>query len=150
MPIIPMPATPRAIEPRVPPFGRRRLIGALAVGGAVAAAAPYRAFAAPLKPRPAEYLVFIDGKRSGTYTTEFVPRKNGFTATTSMSIRVDVLFITAYDTDPGVRNPGFSSPPGLLADTKFREGFAVLHLEQHFGRAADDGEIVELEKIKIR
>jgi hypothetical protein len=66
------------------------------LGGAVIAAAPYRAFAAPLKPRAAEYLVFIDGKRSGTYTTEFVPRKGGFTATTSMSIRVDVLFVTAY------------------------------------------------------
>ncbi len=42
-----------------------------------------------------------------------------------------IRHITAWDADPGVRNPGFSSPPGLLADTKFREGFAVLHRLGH-------------------
>jgi hypothetical protein len=96
MPIVPVFTKPPVLNPRFQRIGRRRFIQSVALGGAVAATFPYRAFAVPLKPRPAEYLVFIDGKRSGTYTTEFVPRKNGFTATTSMSIRVDVLFVTAY------------------------------------------------------
>jgi predicted TIM-barrel fold metal-dependent hydrolase len=38
-----------------------------------------------------------------------------------------IRHIVAYDADPQVRNPAFSSPPGMMADTKFREGFAVLH-----------------------
>ncbi len=38
-----------------------------------------------------------------------------------------IRHIVAYDDDPQVRNPAFSSPPGLLGDKKFREGFAVLH-----------------------
>ena len=42
-----------------------------------------------------------------------------------------IRHITAYDADPKVRNPGFSFPPGLLGDTKFREGFAVLHRLGH-------------------
>jgi predicted TIM-barrel fold metal-dependent hydrolase len=38
-----------------------------------------------------------------------------------------IRHIVAWDADPQVRNPAFSSPPGLLADNRFREGFAVLH-----------------------
>jgi predicted TIM-barrel fold metal-dependent hydrolase len=38
-----------------------------------------------------------------------------------------IRHIVAYDDDPQVRNPAFSSLPGLLGDKKFREGFAVLH-----------------------
>jgi L-fuconolactonase len=37
-----------------------------------------------------------------------------------------IRHITAYDADPVVRNPAYTPPPGLLADKKFREGFAVL------------------------
>jgi len=38
-----------------------------------------------------------------------------------------IRHIVAYDPDPQVRNPAFSSPPGVMADAKFRKGFAVLH-----------------------
>jgi L-fuconolactonase len=38
-----------------------------------------------------------------------------------------IRHIVAHDDDPQVRNPAFSSPPGMMADKKFREGFAVLH-----------------------
>ena len=37
-----------------------------------------------------------------------------------------IRHITAWDADASVRNPAYSPPPGLLGDTKFREGFAVL------------------------
>jgi L-fuconolactonase len=37
-----------------------------------------------------------------------------------------IRHIVAYDNDPQVRNPAFSSPPGLLGDAKFREGVKVL------------------------
>jgi L-fuconolactonase len=37
-----------------------------------------------------------------------------------------IRHIVAYDADPQVRNPAFSSPPGIMADAKFREGFATL------------------------
>jgi L-fuconolactonase len=37
-----------------------------------------------------------------------------------------IRHIVAWDADPQVRNPAFSSPRGVLADAKFREGFKVL------------------------
>ena len=37
-----------------------------------------------------------------------------------------IRHIVAYDADPQVRNPAFSSPPGMMADATFREGFATL------------------------
>ncbi|MGB9366776.1 MAG: amidohydrolase family protein [Xanthobacteraceae bacterium] len=37
-----------------------------------------------------------------------------------------IRHIVAYDPDPQVRNPAFSSPPGTMADAKFREGFGAL------------------------
>jgi predicted TIM-barrel fold metal-dependent hydrolase len=37
-----------------------------------------------------------------------------------------IRHIVAYDGDPQIRNPAFSSPPGVMADAKFREGFRVL------------------------
>jgi predicted TIM-barrel fold metal-dependent hydrolase len=37
-----------------------------------------------------------------------------------------IRHIVAYDADPQVRNPAFSSPPGIMADAKFREGFKTL------------------------
>ena len=37
-----------------------------------------------------------------------------------------IRHITAWDADPGVRNPGNPAVPGMLGDAKFREGFAVL------------------------
>ncbi len=37
-----------------------------------------------------------------------------------------IRHITAWDEDPQVRNPGNPAVPGMLADSKFREGFAVL------------------------
>jgi hypothetical protein len=73
----------------------RRAALRLTAGAAGALLMPRRLFAAPPE-RPLSYLVFVDGKRSGTYNVEFVPRAGGFTATSAMSIRVDVAFITAY------------------------------------------------------
>jgi L-fuconolactonase len=37
-----------------------------------------------------------------------------------------IRHITAWDEDPQVRNPGNPAVPRMLADSKFREGFAVL------------------------
>lgn len=37
-----------------------------------------------------------------------------------------IRHITAWDADPTLMNPAYAPPPGLLADTKFREGFACL------------------------
>jgi len=37
-----------------------------------------------------------------------------------------IRHITAYDADPTLMNPAYSPPPGLMADAKFREGFACL------------------------
>jgi L-fuconolactonase len=37
-----------------------------------------------------------------------------------------IRHITAWDADSSVRNPAYSPPGGLLGDTAFREGFAVL------------------------
>jgi predicted TIM-barrel fold metal-dependent hydrolase len=37
-----------------------------------------------------------------------------------------IRHITAWDTDPSIRNPAYSPPPGLLGENSFREGFAVL------------------------
>ncbi len=78
-----------------PPISRRAALRLTAAGAAGALLMPHRLFAA-VPERPLSYLVFVDGKRSGTYTVEFVPRGGGFTATSAMSIRVDIAFITAY------------------------------------------------------
>jgi predicted TIM-barrel fold metal-dependent hydrolase len=37
-----------------------------------------------------------------------------------------IRHITSWDPDESIRNPDYPSPPGLLADRTFREGFAVL------------------------
>jgi L-fuconolactonase len=37
-----------------------------------------------------------------------------------------IRYITAWDADASVRNPAYSPPQGLLGDSAFREGFAVL------------------------
>ncbi len=37
-----------------------------------------------------------------------------------------IRHITAWDADASVRNPAYNPPRGLLADSSFREGFAVL------------------------
>lgn len=37
-----------------------------------------------------------------------------------------IRHITAWDADPVLNNPAYAPPPGLLADRKFREGFARL------------------------
>ncbi|MBO0710011.1 MAG: amidohydrolase family protein [Acetobacteraceae bacterium] len=37
-----------------------------------------------------------------------------------------IRHITAWDADPVLNNPAYAPPPGLLADGKFREGFARL------------------------
>jgi L-fuconolactonase len=37
-----------------------------------------------------------------------------------------IRYITSWDADASIRNPEYPSPPGLLADKTFREGFALL------------------------
>ncbi|HWE17767.1 MAG TPA: amidohydrolase family protein [Hyphomicrobiaceae bacterium] len=37
-----------------------------------------------------------------------------------------IRYITAWDADTSVRNPAYSPPQGLLGDSAFRQGFAVL------------------------
>ena len=74
---------------------RRRALNMLAAGSAAAVLRPTGLFAATRMP-PQNYLVFVDSARSGTYNVEFVPRDGGFTATSAMSVRVEVAFITAY------------------------------------------------------
>ena len=75
-------------------LGRREALRLTAAGAVGAVLRPRRLLAAS-RP-PLEFLVFVDGKRSGTYGVEFVPRADGFTALSAMSIRVEVAFITAY------------------------------------------------------
>lgn len=82
-------------EPSRLRIDRRAALTLVAGGAAGTLLAPRRLFAAP-SDRPLDYLVFVNGKRSGTYTVEFVPRVEGFTAVSAMSIRVELAFITAY------------------------------------------------------
>jgi hypothetical protein len=84
-----------------PHISRRRglaLVGSGIVAGMSAAAAPRRAVAAPVSeiPPTVNYNIFVDGDHSGSQHVDFVPRPQGFTATTHMSIRVEVLFVTAF------------------------------------------------------
>lgn len=77
----------------------RRHSLALAAGGIVAGmgvtASPRRAAASEIPP-PINYNIFVDGDHSGAQHVDFVPRPQGFTATTHMSIRVEVMFVTAF------------------------------------------------------
>jgi hypothetical protein len=84
-----------------PRLSRRDTL-ALVAGGVVAgigtAAAPRDAAAAPTTeiPPAINYQIFVDGDQSGSQHVAFVPRSEGFTATTHMSIRVEVMFVTAF------------------------------------------------------
>jgi Family of unknown function (DUF6134) len=77
-------------------MSRRAALAIIAAGGAAIVTTRQRALAAASALHARRYLVFVDGRRSGTYDIEFVPRDHGFTAIAAMSIRVDVAFITAY------------------------------------------------------
>lgn len=78
-------------------MSRRSALGLMATAGAgVVLPCAAGAEGVALPKAPLRYLVFVDGSRSGTYNVEFVPRAGGFTATSAMSIRVEVAFITAY------------------------------------------------------
>jgi hypothetical protein len=84
-----------------PLISRRRTLGVVAggiVGGVGSALAPRSAAAGPttgIRP-PVNYQIFVDGDHSGSQHVDFVTREQGFTATTHMSIRVEVLFVTAF------------------------------------------------------
>jgi Family of unknown function (DUF6134) len=82
-------------------LSRRQTLG-VAAGGVVAglsgALAGRGAAAGPangIRP-PVNYNVYVDGDHSGSQHVDFVSREQGFTATTHMSIRVEVLFVTAF------------------------------------------------------
>ena len=56
-----------------------------------------------------------------------------------------IRHITSWDSDESLRNPDYPSPPGLLADRTFREGFAVLgHLGLSFDAMLYHPQIDEL------
>ena len=78
------------------PLSRRRALGLLAAGGAMTFAGRGQAMANDQIPQTLHYQAFVDGSRSGTQDIEFVPREHGFTVMSSLSIRVDVLFVTVY------------------------------------------------------
>ncbi|MBV8653284.1 MAG: hypothetical protein JO255_17590 [Alphaproteobacteria bacterium] len=82
-------------------ISRRRSLALVAgglVAGAGAAVAPRRSQAAPSSeiPPAVNYQIFVDGDLSGSQHVDFVPRPQGFTATSHMSIRVEVMFVTAF------------------------------------------------------
>jgi hypothetical protein len=84
-----------------PRISRRRSLALVAgglVAGAGAVVAPRRSQAAPSSeiPPAVNYQIFVDGDLSGSQHVDFVPRPQGFTATTHMSIRVEVMFVTAF------------------------------------------------------
>jgi len=84
-----------------PGISRRRSFHMVAggmVAGMGAALAPRRATASPISQirPPINYHVFVDDEHSGSLHIVFVARPQGFTATTHMSIRVEVLFVTAF------------------------------------------------------
>jgi predicted TIM-barrel fold metal-dependent hydrolase len=59
-----------------------------------------------------------------------------------------IRYITAWDADGSVRNPAYSPPPGLMADKRFREGFALLsRLGLSFDAWLYHPQIVELEEL---
>jgi hypothetical protein len=95
-----MPRKPSELV-RSPRISRRRSLAVVAgglVAGMGAASAPRRAAAVPVGeiPPAINYNVFVDGDHSGSQHIVFVPRPQGFTATTHMSIRVEVMFVTAF------------------------------------------------------
>ena len=75
---------------------RRRALGLLALGGAMAIAGRGRAASNDQMPKPLRYLAYVDGKRSGTQDIEFVPRERGFTVMSSLCIRLELAFVTLY------------------------------------------------------
>ena len=75
---------------------RRRALGLLALGGAMAIAGRGQAASSDGTSRPLRYLAYVDGNRSGIQDIEFVPREHGFTVMTSLCIRLELAFVTLY------------------------------------------------------
>lgn len=85
----------------LPLITRRHTFGMAACGivaGIGGALANRNAVAGPangIRP-PVNYNIFVDGDHSGSQHVAFVSREQGVTATTHMSIRVEVMFVTAF------------------------------------------------------
>jgi hypothetical protein len=77
-------------------LNRRQAFSVIAGAGVTLIARHANADVVRAPPHPLRHQVFVDGTRSGTLNIEFVPRLHGFTVISSMSIRVEVLFVTAY------------------------------------------------------
>lgn len=77
-------------------LSRRRALGLLALGGAMAVASRGQATSNERMPQPLRYLAYVDGSRSGTQDIEFVPREQGFTVMSSLCIRLELAFVTLY------------------------------------------------------
>ena len=77
-------------------LGRRRALGVFALGGAMALAGRGQAASNDQTPKPLRYLAYVDGSRSGTQNIDFVPRDQGFTAMSSLCIRLELAFVTLY------------------------------------------------------
>jgi predicted TIM-barrel fold metal-dependent hydrolase len=100
----------------------------------------------PVELRPVGEVEFVNGiaamSASGTYGKARVCHGIVGQADLTMGSRVEpvlaallraggdrfrgIRHITSWDPDESIRNPDYPSPPGLLADRSFREGFAVL------------------------
>jgi hypothetical protein len=78
------------------PLSRRSAIGLLALSGAMVVAGRGQAMPNDRVPQSLRFLAFVDGSRSGTQNIDFVPRNGGFTAMSSLSIRMELLFVTLY------------------------------------------------------
>jgi Family of unknown function (DUF6134) len=78
------------------PLSRRSTLGLLALGGTLAIAGRARSMPSAHPSQSLHYLVFVDRSRSGAQDVDFVPREGGFTAMSSLSIRMEVLFVTVY------------------------------------------------------
>jgi hypothetical protein len=78
------------------PLSRRSALGLLVLGSAVTLAGRGHAASNDQTPKPLRYLAYVDGSRSGTQDIDFVPRAHGFTAMSSLCIRLEALFVTLY------------------------------------------------------
>jgi len=77
-------------------LGRRRMLGVFALSGAMALAGRGEAASDDQTPKSLRFLAFVDGSRSGTQDIDFVPREHGFTAMSTLNIRLQLAFVTLY------------------------------------------------------
>jgi uncharacterized protein DUF6134 len=77
-------------------LGRRKALGLLAVGCAMALTGRGQATSNDGTSRPLRYIAYVDGERSGTQDIEFVSREQGITVMSSLCVGLDFAFVTLY------------------------------------------------------